>query len=196
MQAEFIEIQETIAVEKRAKNHGWTVLLRTPGNRKRLLLIVLVSFFSQCSGNGIASYYLHDILDSVGVTNPTSQSLVNGGLQIWSFLVAIGFSTQLVDKFGRRTLFLIAGVGMLLVFSVWTGCSAVYAQTGNASAGSAVIAMVFLFYFVAGFAWPGLTVAYIAEILPFHIRAKGLAIGFACTSASSVLNQVSTVVFS
>jgi MFS family permease len=153
------------------------------------LLIVLTSFFSQCSGNGIASYYLHDILQSVGITRSYDQSLVNGGLQIWSFLVAVGFS-QLVDRVGRRKLFLIAAVGMLLSFSVWTGCSAVYAQSGNQGAGSAVIAMVFLFYFAAGFAWPGLTVAYVAEILPFNIRAKGMAIGFACTSAASVLNQV------
>lgn len=159
------------------------------------MLIVLTSFFSQCSGNGIASYYLHDILQSVGVTKSYDQSLVNGGLQIWSFLVAIGF-TQLVDRVGRRKLFLIAAVGMLVSFSVWTGCSAVYAQTGDSGAGSAVIAMVFLFYFVAGFAWPGLTVAYVAEILPFNIRAKGMAIGFACTSAASVLNQVSVYFFS
>ncbi|KAK3052456.1 hypothetical protein LTR09_006310 [Extremus antarcticus] len=189
VQAEFVEIQETIELEKRAKNQGWSILVQTPGNRKRLLLIILVSFFSQCSGNGIASYYLHDILNSVGVTNPSSQSLVDGGLQIWSFFVAIGFSVALVDKSGRRTLFLIAAGGMLVAFSVWTGCSAVYAQTGNTQAGSAVIAMVFFFYLMAGFAWPGLTAAYVAEILPFNIRAKGLAIGFACTSTSSVLNQ-------
>lgn len=189
MQAEFVEIQETIALEKRNKKQGWDVFVRTPGNRKRLLLIVLTSFFSQCSGNGIASYYLHDILESVGVTKPYNQSLVNGGLQIWSFLVAIEFS-QLVDRVGRRKLFLIAAIGMLISFSVWTGCSAVYAQSGNPGAGSAVIAMVFMFYLLAGFAWPGLTVAYVAEILPYNIRAKGLAIGFACVSTSSVLNQV------
>lgn len=68
-------------------------------------------------------------------------------------------------------------------------CSAVYAQTGNTGAGSAVIAMIFLFYGVAGFAWPGLTVAYCAEILPFNIRAKGLAINFALTASASVFNQ-------
>ena len=68
-------------------------------------------------------------------------------------------------------------------------CSAVYAQTGNDGAGKAVIAMIFLFYGVAGFAWPGLTVAYPAEILPFSIRAKGLAVTMAVTSLSSVFNQ-------
>ncbi|KAK4554238.1 hypothetical protein LTR86_008766 [Recurvomyces mirabilis] len=188
VKAEFIEIQETIALEKVASKQGWDVFMRTPGNRKRLLLIILTTFFSQCSGNGIASYYLHDILNSVGVTASYDQSLVNGGLQIWSFLVAIGFSL-LVDKLGRRKLFLIAGIGMLVAFSIWTGCSAVYAQTGNKGAGAAVIAMIFFFYFMAGFAWPGLTVSYCSEILPFNIRAKGLGIAFGGQAAASVLNQ-------
>jgi MFS family permease len=152
--------------------------LKTPGNRKRLLLIALTSFFSQCSGNGLASYYLHDILNSVGITQPYDQS----------FLVAIFFSL-FVDRIGRRMLFMIAAVGMLISFTILTACSAVYAQSGNNSAGSAVIAMIFLFYGVAGFAWPGLTVAYCAEILPFNIRAKGLAINFALTATASVFNQ-------
>ncbi|KAF2226207.1 general substrate transporter [Elsinoe ampelina] len=189
VQREFIEIQETILAEQEASKAGWQVFLQTPGNRKRLLLIALTSFFSQCSGNGLVSYYLHDILNSVGIVGSYEQSLINGGLQIWSFLVAIIFSAFLVDKLGRRKLFLIAGVGMLITFSIWTGCSAVYAKTGNAGAGSAVIAMIFLFYGVAGFAWPGLTVAYCAEILPFNIRAKGLAINFALTASASVFNQ-------
>jgi MFS family permease len=95
--------------------------VQTPGNRKRLLLVALTSFFSQCSGNGLVSYYLHDILNSVGIESSYDQALINGGLQIWSFLVAISFSVFLVDKFGRRTLFMIAGIGMLVTFSVWTG---------------------------------------------------------------------------
>ena len=86
-----------------------------------MLLIALTAFFSQCSGNGLVSYYLHDILTSVGITDSHKQSLINGGLQIWSFLVAICFSVFLVDKVGRRKLFLIAGVGMLVTFSIWTG---------------------------------------------------------------------------
>ena len=68
-------------------------------------------------------------------------------------------------------------------------CSAVYDQTGNKGAGSAVLAMIFLFYGVAGFAWPGLTVAYCSEILPYSIRAKGLAISLGMTALSGVLNQ-------
>lgn len=94
--------------------------LQTRGNRRRLLLIILTSFFSQCSGNGLVSYYLHDILTSVGIEDPNSQSLFNGGLQIWSFLVAIFFSVYLVERWGRKPLFMVAAVGMFVVFSVWT----------------------------------------------------------------------------
>ncbi|KAJ6131585.1 hypothetical protein N7523_001291 [Penicillium sp. IBT 18751x] len=186
---EFHEIQETIRMEKENSRNGWPVLVKSPGNRKRLLLIVLVSFFSQCSGNGLVSYYLHDILNSVGIQSTYDQSMINGALTIWCFLVAICCSSFLVDVLGRRLLFLIAAVGMLISFSIWTGCSAVYAKTGNAGAGSAVIAMIFLFYGAAGFAWPGLTVAYPAEILPYSIRAKGLAVTMAVTALSSVFNQ-------
>ena len=118
---EFHEIQETIRMEKENSKNSWTVLVQTPGNRKRLLIIVLVSFFSQCSGNGLVSYYLHDILNSVGITSSYYQSIINGGLTIWCFLVAISCSSFLVDILGRRLLFMIAGAGMLITFSVWTG---------------------------------------------------------------------------
>ena len=67
------------------------------------------------------SYYIHSILQSVGITSSSDQAIINGGLQIWSFLVAIGFSAFLVDVLGRRKLFMIAAVGMLIAFSIWTG---------------------------------------------------------------------------
>lgn len=102
----------------------------------------------------IHSYYLHDIPESVGMTDSYDQSVFNGGLQIWSFLVAIGFSAMLVDRFGRKN-HMIAAVGILVTFSIWTACPAIYAQTGNKAAGKAVLGMIFLFYSIAGFAWPG-----------------------------------------
>lgn len=125
----------------------------------------------------------------MGITDSCDQSLINGGLRIWSFVCAIGFAF-LVDKVRRRELFLIAGVGVLLTFSAWTGCSAMYQQIGNPAAGGAVIAMVFLFYFAAAFAWPAFTVSYCSEVLPFSIRVKGPAIAFAGLASASVLKQV------
>ncbi len=66
---EFVEISETLRLEKEASSStGWYELIRTPGNRKRCLLIIATAIFSQCSGNGLVSYYLASILDTIGIT--------------------------------------------------------------------------------------------------------------------------------
>ncbi|KAF2188511.1 general substrate transporter [Zopfia rhizophila CBS 207.26] len=186
---EFNEISGTLKLEKMASaESGWYEMVRTPGNRKRCLLIILTAIFSQCSGNGLVSYYLSAVLNTIGITNSSNQAAINGGLTIWCWLVSLGCAF-LVDRVGRRTLFLISGIGMLVAFTVWTACSAVYAKTGDSAAGSAVLAMIFLFYSAAGFAWPGLTVSYTVEILPFKIRAKGLTLCFVFTSLAGIFNQ-------
>ncbi|KAK2026937.1 general substrate transporter [Colletotrichum zoysiae] len=186
---ELAEISATLRLENEASSQGgWTELVRTPGNRKRCGLIIATAIFSQCSGNSLVSYYLSVILGTIGIKNPITQAYINGGLTIWSWLVSLT-AAFFVDRVGRRVLFLSAGVGMLVSFSIWTACSAVYAQTGSPSAGIAVVAMIFVFYGVAGAAWPGLTVSYTVEILPFNIRAKGLNLCFCFTALSGVFNQ-------
>lgn len=66
---EFNEISQTLRVEKAASaSSGWYELVRTPGNRKRCLLIILTAIFSQCSGNGLVSYYLAAVLQTIGIT--------------------------------------------------------------------------------------------------------------------------------
>jgi sugar porter (SP) family MFS transporter len=186
---EFEEISRVLRIEREAAaQSGWKELVRTPGNRKRCILIIATAIFSQCSGNSLVSYYLVQILRSIGITNPRNQALFNGGLTIWCFLVALAFAFT-VDKFGRRTLFLTAAVGMLISFSIWTACAAMYEKTGKQAYGNTVLGMIFLFYTVAGLAWPGLTVSYTVEILPYNIRAKGLTLCFCFTALSGVFNQ-------
>lgn len=66
---EFSEISETLRLEEEAAaSNGWHEMIRTPGNRKRCMLIIATAIFSQCSGNGLVSYYLASILDTIGIT--------------------------------------------------------------------------------------------------------------------------------
>jgi MFS family permease len=66
---EFAEIRETLHMEKEfATSSGWLELFRTPGNRKRSFLIIFTAIISQCSGNGLVSYYLSSILKTIGIT--------------------------------------------------------------------------------------------------------------------------------
>ena len=54
VQYEFEEIKAAIDFDKNvASNIGWTALFKTPGNRRRLRIIVGLAFFSQWSGNGL-----------------------------------------------------------------------------------------------------------------------------------------------
>lgn len=51
---EFSEIKAAIQLDREASaNVGWLSLVKTPGNRRRMRIIVALAFFSQWSGNGL-----------------------------------------------------------------------------------------------------------------------------------------------
>ena len=53
VQYEFEEIKAALEFDRTvASNVGWRSFLMSPGNRKRLRIIVAIAFFSQWSGNG------------------------------------------------------------------------------------------------------------------------------------------------
>ena len=141
VQTEFVEIRDTLRMEQEFEANSWKELIRTKGNRHRLLIMIAAGFFSQWSGNGLVSYYIHTILDNIGYTDTLTQNLINGVLQIFNFATALTMCF-FVDKIGRRRLFLISTAGMLCAFIVWTICSAQYAIHGNRAAAQAVVGMV------------------------------------------------------
>jgi len=138
-------------------------------------IIVALAIFSQWSGNGLVSYYLNLILETVGVDAAGTKTLINGILQIFNFGMAVG-SAFLVDRVGRRKLFLISNTGMLVAFIVWTVTSAVFQETGLKGAANATVVMIFIYYGFYDIAYTPLLVMYAVEILPFRIRAKGFAV--------------------
>ena len=59
---EFEEICTAIEEEKIQAQTGWLDFVRTPGNRKRVRIIVAIAFFSQWSGNGLVYVAFSGIL--------------------------------------------------------------------------------------------------------------------------------------
>ncbi|KAH8722320.1 general substrate transporter [Ilyonectria robusta] len=172
---ELSEIVETIQHEKAAKSTGWLALVSTPGNRKRTLIAVCTGAMAQWNGIGVVSYYLTLVLDTVGIKDTFDQTLINGLLQIFNFGAALS-AAFLVDRLGRRTLFLWSGVGMLVSYVVWTACSAINSDTGNKSAGIVVVVCLFVFFFHYDIAWTPLLFGYPTEIFPYYLRSKGIAL--------------------
>ncbi|CZT05724.1 related to hexose transporter protein [Rhynchosporium graminicola] len=170
VQIEYLEIRETIALEKEIEGNGWMQLIKTKGNRHRLIILISLGFFSQWSGNGLVSYYISDVLEGIGITDPKEKLEINGVLQIVNFAVAL-FMCFMIDKFGRRPLFLLATGGMLGSFVVWTICAAQYAQTKVKAAATAEIAFIFIYY--------GLTIMFLAVDLSlfFNSYVNPVALG-------------------
>ncbi|KAH7037039.1 general substrate transporter [Microdochium trichocladiopsis] len=185
---EMSEIVESIQMEQEAKNTNWLSLVATPGNRKRLAITLLVGTGAQLNGVAVTSYYLTKVLSSVGITSPFDQNLINGMLQIFNFGAALG-GAFLVDKLGRRTIWLWSTSGMLLSYIAWTACSAVNNESGNSGAGIAVVIFIFVVYFHYDIAWTPLLVAYPAEIWTYSLRAKGMAVEFFFNSCALLIAQ-------
>lgn len=147
-----------------------------------------IGWFSQWSGNGLVSYYLNKVFDTIGITNETIQLLITGILAIWNLCWAICTSFY-VDRLGRRFLFLVSCGGCFIFFTLQTICSAQYAIHGSPAAAHAVIAFIFLYYAAYDLAFTPLIITYTLEIMPQHIRAKGLNIYSVCVSVALIFNQ-------
>ncbi|KAF4628325.1 hypothetical protein G7Y89_g9828 [Cudoniella acicularis] len=173
---------------------SYMAFFKTKGNRHRFFIILAVGFFSQWSGNGLTSYYLTLVMDSIGYKSEETQTLVNGLLQIWGLATSIFFSL-LVNKFGRRTLFLASTMAILATFIVWTALEATYEQqTALSGAGSpgvakGVLAMIFIYGLAFNIGWNPLQVTYVIEILPYHLRAKGLVLYNFFVACALIFNQ-------
>ncbi|OQD77092.1 hypothetical protein PENDEC_c003G03593 [Penicillium decumbens] len=189
VQDEFDQICSSISAEAdmRAASR-WSTFFKTKGDLHRLAICILLGFMQEWTGNGVTSYYLPPILASVGIKDSVHQAAVNISLQVWNLVFAVsGASTS--DKYGRRTLWLSATSLMLIFLSTSELMAGLFAEMGVLAAGIAVVPMLFLFCGAYDFAYMPLFIAYPAEIMPFQLRAKGLAITLTTDSLACFFNQ-------
>ncbi|KAL4885195.1 general substrate transporter [Aspergillus karnatakaensis] len=186
VELEYAQMKLVIETDVATKT-PWKALVATKGNRRRLLLMVMMGCFSQWSGNGLVSYYLVRVLETVGIASRKNQNVINGSLMIWNWFCATG-SAFLTAKLRRRTQFLISTAGMLAIFASQTLCAGLFNEADNKAAGNTVIAMLFLFYTFYNLAWNALLYSYPVEVLPYPIRAKGFSVLMFCGKAANFIN--------
>ncbi|KAF5593418.1 hexose transporter [Fusarium subglutinans] len=169
---ELLEIEATLEEEKKHKAIQWSESIRTSGNRKRLWILLFMGFAAQLSGLGLTGYYLTKILNSIGVTNANTQLLINAIAAVWQLCCSILFA-MLIDRVGRRGLITFGITTMLVVFIVWTICSALNEerQFSDRPLALAVVAMIFLFQ-VGYQPFAISTVPYVVECSLYSLRSK------------------------
>jgi MFS family permease len=192
VQFQYREITETIKADRDSGSKTtYLDFFRTKGNRWRLAIIISLGIISQYSGNALFSNYMDMIYNGAGITQQNRKLALTAGRTILDLSTSI-CAALTVDKFGRRPLFLVSACGMVLAFTCWTITGAVYENSEvaveksdrypdgimgtNTGAGYAQIAFIWVFGVFYAIGFSGLLVAYALEVLPFHLRAKGMMI--------------------
>ncbi|KAK3349161.1 general substrate transporter [Lasiosphaeria hispida] len=180
VQFEFREIKETIRIQKETdRATKYVDFVRTRGNRRRLAIIISLGVISQYSGNAIFSNYMNVIYRGAGIRdeNERQKLAMSAGKILLDLIVTVTAALN-VDRFGRRPLFLISTCGMVLSMACWTVTGALYENSGETNMvwGYTQFGFIWLFGIFYDIGFSGLLVAYALEILPFHLRAKGMMI--------------------
>ncbi len=165
-------------MEKEAsKTTSYADFLRTSGNRWRLAIIVSLGVISQYSGNALFSNYINSVYEGAGITDQNEKLALSTGKTIFDLIITIS-AALCVDRFGRRPLFLISTFGMVVACACWTAMGAIYDNSGEEKAayGYAELIFIWMFGLFYDIGFSGLLVAYALEVLPFHLRAKGMMI--------------------
>jgi len=106
VKAEFTSIEQTLEIEKAHAKRGWAEMVATPGMRRRVLVASFLALAAQWSGNGLTTYYLSQILSSVGITDNRTKNIINLGLGCWG-LVNSTVLAFYATKFPRRRIYLV-----------------------------------------------------------------------------------------
>ncbi|KAH7414401.1 sugar transporter [Phaeosphaeria sp. MPI-PUGE-AT-0046c] len=182
------EIEATIKAEKDVSaSTSYLDMIKTQGNRRRLLISISLGIFSQWAGNGVVSYYLPLMLNTVGIKAVSDQTLISACLNVWNLLWAVAAAFN-VDRLGRRFLFLASAITMLVSFIIITGLSGSFATNPVPSIGVAVIPFIFIFYAGYDIALTPFLSAYPCEIWQFSLRSRGLAVTWISAFAGLFFN--------
>jgi sugar porter (SP) family MFS transporter len=160
------EIQDSL--DNEVLSH-YSALFRKP-YFKLVLIGIGVGMFNQLSGINIVNYYSTEIFKNAGLSRETAFYLtVVIGITNLIFTI-VGMS--LIDKFGRKTLLYIGGIGMPFFLGL-------FALADITHHTNIYLVLISLLGFIAFFAASQGTVIWVilSEMFPTNIRARGSAIG-------------------
>jgi MFS family permease len=182
VQAELDDLIKASSISKTIKHPFKNILQRK--YRPQLVMAIAIPFFQQVTGINVITFYAPVLFRTIGFGE--SASLLSS-LMITGVLGTISnfISMLIVDKLGRKALFMIGGIQMFLSQIIIGGLMAAQLRDyGGISKGYASLIIIFICVYVAGFAWSWGPLGWLvpSEIFPLEIRSAGqsitVAVGF------------------
>ncbi|RKL19722.1 hypothetical protein BFJ68_g3201 [Fusarium oxysporum] len=115
VQAEIVQIRETIKAEMEASKQSWFEVIRTAGMRRRFVVTIFIGLFTQLSGNTLLSYYSGVLFGMMGFTDDYTKTRINLAYACWSLLNAT-IIALIVTRFKRRHMYMLSAALMLCAF--------------------------------------------------------------------------------
>ncbi|OWM77539.1 sugar carrier protein C [Punica granatum] len=175
------EFDDLVAASEASKQveHPWRNLLQRK-YRPHLSMAILIPFFQQLTGINVIMFYSPVLFETIGFKNDAAlmSAVVTGTVNVVATLVSI----YGVDRWGRRFLFLEGGTQMLICQILVTICIAakfgVDGNPGDLPKWYAILVVLFICIYVAGFAWSWGPLGWLvpSEIFPLEIRSAAQSI--------------------
>ncbi|EGR44552.1 sugar transporter [Trichoderma reesei QM6a] len=185
---EVLAIREALEYEKEAISNNYTALFKDPSIRKRLYLAFIINVGQQLSGQGTLNTYSTAIYKKVWTSTQTI-NLINALNATFGILFTLN-ATWTADRFGRRWLFIIGGVGMglcMLLVPVIGQTTPDINGTKTKPVGISIVFLLFLFIFFYKPSWGATTWIWTSEVFSMNVRAQ--AIGM-CSQMQNVANTI------
>jgi hypothetical protein len=115
VQAEIVQIRETIRAELEVNKESWISILKTPALRRRIYISIFVGLFTQFSGNTLLSYYSGVLFDMMGYTSDYAKTRINLAYACWAFVNGT-LLALIVARFPRRLMYMTSASLMLCAF--------------------------------------------------------------------------------
>ena len=189
---ELLMIREAIEFEKEAISSSYSALWKDPSVRKRFGLALVINAGQQITGQGSRNSYSTKIYKKV-FKSASTIALINALNATFGILFTLN-ATWTVDRFGRRFLFIVGGIGMALCMLV---VATVETQTPTLDGGAkshpvaiSIVFLLFLFIFFYKPSWGATVWIWTSEVFSMNIRAQ--AVGMASQTqniANLIVNQ-------
>ncbi|KAK4380514.1 hypothetical protein RND71_002376 [Anisodus tanguticus] len=174
---EFEDLIIASDMSKQVEN-PWRNILQ-PRYRPQFTIAVLIPFFQQLTGINVIMFYAPVLFKTLGFGDGAAlmTAVITGLVNVFATLISI-FT---VDRFGRRALFIIGGL-IMLVCQVAVGAiiASVFGMNGQGTfskeLGNGTVGLICIY--VAAFAWSWGPLGWLvpSEVFPMEIRSAGQSI--------------------